>query len=96
MVVMSELSAKSQKKVKFRGIFRDKFIENLTDFVGISRKFSKKKKKKTIGKKWPILWKFSGQILLEIDRFWAHLMSVFNVFLTEIIICYFNNKAIEK
>ena len=40
--------------------------------------------------------KIFWEILLEIDRFWADLMSLFNLFLTEIIICYFNNKALEK
>ena len=28
------------KKVKFRGIFRGKFVEKTADFVGISREFS--------------------------------------------------------
>ena len=37
--------------------------------------------------KWPISWKSSEQISLEIDQFYADLTSVFNVFLTEIIIC---------
>ena len=35
---------------------------------------------KTISKKQLILWEFSGQILLEIDRFCTDLTSVFNVF----------------
>ena len=30
-----------EKKVKFRGIFRDKFAEKMADFVGISREFSR-------------------------------------------------------
>ena len=29
------------KKVKFRGIFRDKFAEKMADFAGISREFSR-------------------------------------------------------
>ena len=28
-----------EEKVKFQGIFRDKFAEKLADFVGISREF---------------------------------------------------------
>ena len=28
------------KKVKFRGILRDKFVEKLADFMGILREFS--------------------------------------------------------
>ena len=35
---------------------------------------------------WRILWLFSGQILLEIDRFCTDQTGVFNVFLTEDII----------
>ena len=42
-------------------------------------------------KKRQILWLFSGQISQEIDRFYADQTSVFNVFLTEVIICSFNN-----
>ena len=33
-------SDRSRKKVKFRGIFGDKFAEKSADFAGISRKFS--------------------------------------------------------
>ena len=38
------------------------------------------------GKKRWILWLFSGQISLAIDRFCADQTSTFNVFLTEVII----------
>ena len=51
---------------------------------------------KGIGKKRPILWLFSRQILLEIDRFCAGQTSVFNIFLTEVIICSFNNNTLQK
>ena len=47
-------------------------------------------------KKRRILWLFSGQISLEIDRFCADQTSVFNVFLTEVIICSFNNNTLQK
>ena len=57
------------KKVKFRGILRDKFAEKSVDFVGISRELSGQTLPKTIGKKRLILWLFSMQISLEIDRF---------------------------
>ena len=42
------------------------------------------------------LWLFSRQILLEIDRFCADQTSVFNVFLTEVIICSYNNNTLQK
>ena len=47
-------------------------------------------------KKRRILWLFSGQISLEIDRFCADQTSVFNVFLTEVITCSFNNNTLQK
>ena len=81
------------KKVKFRGIFKDRFTEKLANFAGISWKFLGLTSPKKIGKKWP---NFPRQISLEINWFCTDLTSVFNVFLTEIIICYFNNKALEK
>ena len=33
---------------------------------------------KTVIKKKSILWKFSGQVLLESDRFCAHFTNIFN------------------
>ena len=53
--------------------------------------FQGKLGRKAIGKKRRILWLSSGQISQEIDRFCADQTSVFNVFLTEDIICSFNN-----
>ena len=53
--------------------------------------FRSKPHQKAIGKKGPILWLFSWQISLEIDQFCADQTSIFNVFLTEVIICSFNN-----
>ena len=81
------------KKVKFRGIFRDKITENSADFVGI---FGANLAGKQSVKKWWILWLFSGQILLEIDRFCTDQTSIFNVFITEVIICSFNNNTLKK
>ena len=45
-------------------------------------------------KKHGILWLFSGQISQEIDPVCADQTSVFNVFLTEVIICSFNNNTL--
>ena len=47
-------------------------------------------------KKKHILWLFSGKILLGIDQFCADQTSIFNVFLTEVIICSFNNNTFQK
>ena len=44
----------------------------------------------------PILWLFSRQISLGINRLCADQTSVFNVFLTEVIICSFNNNTLQK
>ena len=38
----------------------------------------------------------SRQISLEIDQFCADQTSIFNVFVTEVIICPFNNKTLKK
>ena len=51
---------------------------------------------KTISKKQPILWEFWGQILLEICRFCPDQSSIFNISLTEVIICSFNNNTLHK
>ena len=75
----------SQKIGRFRRIF--------TRMFGVD--FAKKPKIKKI---WPISKIFSGQILLNINRFCYNLTSIFNIFVTEIIICSFNNNTctIEK
>ena len=59
-------------------------------------KFQGKLRQKAIGKKRPILWLFSWQISQEIHRFRADQTSVFNVFLTEVIICSFNDNTLKK
>ena len=79
--------------MKFRGIFRDKITEKSADFAGIfkanlARKLSVKKRR--------ILWLFSGQISLKIDQFCTDQTSVFNVFLTEVVICCFNNNMLYR
>ena len=51
--------------------------------------------KQSIKKRW-ILWLFSGQISPEIDWICADQTSVFNVFLTEVVICSFNNNMLQK
>ena len=47
-------------------------------------------------KKRRILWLFSGQISLAIDWFCADQTTAFNIFLTEVIICSFNNNMLQK
>ena len=72
-------------KVKFCRIFGDRLSEKLADFVEIfGTNFTKKQ----------ISWEFFRQISLEMDRFCTDLISMFKCFLTEIIICYFNDKAL--
>ena len=68
-----------EKKIKFRGIFRERFAKKkMADLVEISRKNSGQISPKTIVKKKPISRKFSGQISLESDRFCADFTNVFN------------------
>ena len=74
----------SSGEVKFREIFREKFTGKSANFTGNFRaNFTKKQSVKN--------GQISRQILLEIDRCYADHTSVSNVFLTEVIICSFNN-----
>ena len=85
-----------KKKSNFVGFLGTNLRKNRP----ISRKFCAsfpgKLHQKAIGKKWPILWLFSRQISLEINWFSADQTSVFYVFLTEVIICSFNNNMLQK
>ena len=78
------------------GLSRDKFAEKSADFAENCRSFRGKLHQKAIGKKRPILWLFSRQISLEIDRFCADQTSLFNVFLTQVISCSFNKNTLQK
>ena len=83
------LRRKSQISRNFQGQIRGK--------IGRLRgSFRAKLHRKAIGKKWPILWLFSRQISLEIYRFCADQTSLFNVFLTELLICTFYNNTLQK
>ena len=62
----------------------------------MSWNFTDKLWQKKVSKKQPILWEFWGQILLEIYRFCADQTSIFNISLTEVIICSFNNNTLHK
>ena len=52
--------------------------------------------RKSISKKGRFCGYFWGKILLDGDRLCADQTSVFNVFLTEVIICSFNNNTLQK
>ena len=79
-----------------------KVLRNRGLLIGHGRKvkchgiFRDKLCQKTISKKQPILWECWGQILLEIYRFCADQTSIFNISLTEAIICSFNNNTLHK
>ena len=71
----------------------------------ISRDSDRSQKKKSnfagflgtnLRKNRPILWLFSRQISLGINRLCADQTSVFNVFLTKVIICSFINNMLQK
>ena len=90
MILRIRASDRSRKKkVKFCGIFRDKIAEKSANFAG-------NLDTKQLLKKRRILWLFLGQNSLKIDRFCADQTSVFNVFLTKVIICSFNNNTLQK
>ena len=76
-----------EKKSNFAGFWGTKWRKNWS----MSREFRRNLAGKQSVKKRRILWLFSGQISQEIDQFCTDQTSVFNVFLTEDIICSFNN-----
>ena len=86
----------AEEKVKFYGIFRDKFAEKLANFAVISLEFSGQTSPKSNYKKTADLMSFPRQISLGINRLCADQTSIFNVFLTEVIICSFNNNTLQK
>ena len=95
--VNSRASDRSQrKKSNFAGFLGTNSRKNRPISREYRGKFQGKLRQKAIGKKRPILWLFSRQISLEIDRFCSDQNIVFNVFLTEVIICSFNNNMLKK
>ena len=81
----------SQKKNQ---ISRDFWRQNCGKICRFRGNFQGKLAGKQSVKKRRNLWLFSGQISQQIDRFCADQTSVFNVFLTEVIICSFNNNTL--
>ena len=81
------------KKVKFRRIFRSKFLEKSADLTG---NFGGKLRQEIISKKQPISLDFFRQISLKSINFASIWPALFNVFLTGIIICSFNNSSLGK
>ena len=63
---LADFAEFSRKKVKFRRIFRGKFLEKLADFMG---NFGGKLPHETISKKQPILLDFLGEISLKSINF---------------------------
>ena len=97
MILRFRASDRSRKKVKFCGIFRDKIAKKISQFCGnFMGIFGGNLARKQLVKKWRIFWLFLGQNSLKIDRFCTDQTSVFNVFLTEVIICSFNKNTLQK
>ena len=93
-IMASDRSRK--KKSNFAGILGTNSQKNRLISREFRGSFRGKLHQKAIGKKRLILWLFSRQISLEIDRFCTDQTSIFNVFLTEVIICSFNNNMLQK
>ena len=92
LIINTGLLIKSRKKKsKFAGFLGTNSRKN----PPISREFQGKLHQKAVGKKRPVLWLFSRQMSLEIDRFCA---DQTNVFLTAagVVICSFNNNTLQK
>ena len=85
-----------KKKSNFMGFLATNSRRNRPVSWESHRSFRGKVHQKAISKKWPILWIYSRQISLEIYWICVDKTSVFNVFLTEVIICSFNNNTLQK
>ena len=92
-IILCRASDRSQKKSQISRDFQGQIRGKIDRF---RRSFRGKLSRKSIGQKRPILWLFSGKTSFEIDRFCADQTSVFNVFLTEVIICSFNNNTLQN
>ena len=90
------LIGRGGKKSNFAGFLGSNSRKNRPISPEFRGKFQGKLRQKAMGKKRPILLLFSRQISPEIDRFCTDQTSVFNVFLTEVIICSFNNNTLKK
>ena len=86
-------SDRSQKKSRISRDFWGEICGKIGRFHG---NFRGKLRRKAISTKRLILWLFSAQISLEITRFFADQTSVFNFFLTEVIIWSFTNSVLQK
>ena len=90
----SGLLISRRKKVKFRGIFSDKFAEKSADFRIIFLANIVEKQSVKNGR-------FCGYFKANFARnqkfnLCTDQTSVFNVFLTKVIICSFNNNILQK
>ena len=95
--ILTRASDRSRKeKSNFVGFLGTNSRKNWPISREFCGSFLGKLHQKAIGKKQPILWLFSRQILLEIDRFCADQTRICYVFLTEDIICSFNNNTFQK
>ena len=96
MVKVRASDRSRRKKSNFAGFLGSNSRKNRPISPEFRGKFQGKLRQKAMGKKRPILLLFSRQISPEIDRFCTDQTSVFNVFLTEVIICSFNNNTLKK
>ena len=90
---LADFAGFQRKKVKFGRIFRGEFLEKSVDFT---RNFAGKLRQETISKKQPISLDFFLKSSLKSINFALIWPALFNIFLTEIIICSFSNSSLEK
>ena len=86
----------SGKKSYFAGFLGANSRKNRPILQHLHRNVWGKLLQKSSGKKGRSCSHIWGKILSDIDRFCADQTSVFNVFLTEVIICSFNNNTLQK
>ena len=86
----------SRKKSNFAGFLGANSRKNRPILRHFRGNVWGKLRRKSTGKKVRFCGYFLGNILSDIGRFCADQTSVFNVFLTEVIICSFNNNTLQK
>ena len=86
----------SGKKSNFAGFLGANSQKNRPILLHFSGNVCGKLCRKSIGKNGRFCGYFLEKILSDIDRFCIDQTSVFNDFLTEVIICSFNNNTLQK
>ena len=94
--ILAGLLIGSGKKSNFAGFLGANSQKNQLILRHFHGNIWAKLRRKSVGKKGRFCGYFWGKILSDVDRLCTNQTSVFNIFLTEVIICSFNNNTLQK